>query len=96
MRAHRSQQRRAVRYDYQRGAARHKLTQALQALLLKRNIAHRQRLIHQQHIRAHIRGHRKSKARHHAGGIHAQGRIHKTVQAGKLRNRRQLALHALA
>ncbi len=59
---------------------------AFQALLLKKEVAHGQHLVHQQHLWLHMHGHSKSQPQLHPAAVGAQRTVKKRLQFGKVHN----------
>lgn len=76
----------AVGHEQNRRTAAHQLQHPPAALFLKRGVAHRQDLVHDQDLRVHHRRDGKRQPRQHSGGVVPDRHLDELSQFGKLYN----------
>ena len=72
-----------VRHEEDRLAGVLQAVEHLEALLLERGVAHREHLVHEQHLRVHLRGDREAEPHPHAGGVVLQLEVHELLELGE-------------
>ena len=73
-----------VRHEEDRLAGVLQALEHLEALLLERGVAHREHLVHEQHLRVHLRGDREAEPHGHARGVVLQLEVHELLELREL------------